>query len=307
MKLVEARGLAKKFGDHLVLNDISLEILQGECFGILAPNGSGKSTLTRLMYGSASLQDGELYIVGLNARTNIKEIKARIGVLPQDEGLDNEFTVRENLRLYGGYHGIDADVISHRMEDLLKMMRLEDQGNQFVGILSSGMKRRLGIARAMINQPELLILDEPTSGLDPQARTWVWDFLKRLKSENGTVLMTTHYMEEAELICDRIAVMDKGRILTVGEPAKLIRDHIGTNVVELQVSTHEMQYYLSRLTSNRYPYQVVRDQVNVHLQSSDDVQKVLGLVQSLKVTIRQPTLSDVFLKLAGHDLRDEPL
>ena len=307
MKLVEARGLAKKFGDHLVLNDISLEILQGECFGILAPNGSGKSTLTRLMYGSASLQDGELYIVGLNARTNIKEIKARIGVLPQDEGLDNEFTVRENLRLYGGYHGIDADVISHRMEDLLKMMRLEDQGDQFVGILSSGMKRRLGIARAMINQPELLILDEPTSGLDPQARTWVWDFLKRLKSENGTVLMTTHYMEEAELICDRIAVMDKGRILTVGEPAKLIRDHIGTNVVELQVSTHEMQYYLSRLTSNRYPYQVVRDQVNVHLQSSDDVQKVLGLVQSLKVTIRQPTLSDVFLKLAGHDLRDEPL
>lgn len=291
----------------MVLNDISLEILQGECFGILAPNGSGKSTLTRLMYGSASLQDGELYIVGLNARTNIKEIKARIGVLPQDEGLDNEFTVRENLRLYGGYHGIDADVISHRMEDLLKMMRLEDQGNQFVGILSSGMKRRLGIARAMINQPELLILDEPTSGLDPQARTWVWDFLKRLKSENGTVLMTTHYMEEAELICDRIAVMDKGRILTVGEPAKLIRDHIGTNVVELQVSTHEMQYYLSRLTSNRYPYQVVRDQVNVHLQSSDDVQKVLGLVQSLKVTIRQPTLSDVFLKLAGHDLRDEPL
>ncbi len=307
MKVIEARGLNKKFGDHSVIQDVTLEVHRGECFGILAPNGSGKSTLMRMIYGSTSLQSGELFIVGLNARTNIKEIKGRIGVLPQDEGLDPDFTVRENLRLFASYQGVDRDVAIHRTEDLLKLMRLEEMGDQLVQVLNAGMKRRLGIARAMMNQPELLVLDEPTSGLDAQARIWVWDFLRKLKDEKGTVIMTTHYMEEAEMICDRIAVMDKGQILAVGEPQKLIRQNIGTQVVELQVSRHEMQYYLSRLTSNNFRFQVVRDQINVHLQSSDDVQKVMGLVQSMKVTIRQPTLSDVFLKLAGHDLRDEPL
>lgn len=307
MKIVEARGLNKKIADYAVINDVNLEVIRGECFGILGPKGAGKSTLMRMLYGSSLLQNGELYIVGLNARSNIKEIKARIGVLPQDEGLDQDFTVRENLRLYASYQGVDRDVATHRIEDLLKLMRLEDQADQFVHVLSGGIKRRVGIARAMINQPELLILDEPTSGLDPQARIWVWDFLQKIKSEKGSVLMTTHYMEEAETLCDRIAIMDKGEILAVGEPQKLIRDRIGVQVVELLVSQHEMQYYLSRLNSNQFRYQVVREQVNVHLQSADDAQKVLGLVQSLKFTIRQPTLSDVFLRLTGHDLRDEPL
>jgi lipooligosaccharide transport system ATP-binding protein len=307
VKVVEARGLNKKFGDHSVINDVTIEVYRGECFGILAPNGSGKSTLMRMLYGSTSLQTGELFIVGLNARTNIKEIKGRIGVLPQDEGLDQDFTVRENLRLFASYQGVDRDVAVHRTEDLLKLMRLEDIGDQYVQNINPGMRRRLGIARAMMNQPELLILDEPTSGLDAQARIWVWDFLRKLKTEKGTVILTTHYMEEAETICDRIAIMDKGQILAVGEPQKLIRERIGTQVVELQVSRHELQYYLTRLTSNNFRFQVIREQVNVHLQNSEDVQKVMGLVQSLKVTIRQPTLSDVFLKLSGHDLRDEPL
>jgi lipooligosaccharide transport system ATP-binding protein len=307
VKVVEARGLNKKFGDHTVINDVTIEVHRGECFGILAPNGSGKSTLMRMLYGSTSLQTGELFIVGLNARTNIKEIKGRIGVLPQDEGLDQDFTVRENLRLYASYQGVDRDVAIRRTEDFLKLMRLEDMSDQYVQNLTPGMRRRLGIARAMMNQPELLILDEPTSGLDAQARIWVWEFLRKLKNEKGTVILTTHYMEEAETICDRIAIMDKGQILAVGEPQKLIRDRIGTQVVELQVSRHELQYYLTRLSSNNFLYQVVREQVNVHLQNADDVQKVMSLVQSMKVTIRQPTLSDVFLKLSGHDLRDEPL
>jgi lipooligosaccharide transport system ATP-binding protein len=307
LKVVEARGLNKKFADYAVVNDVNLEVVEGECFGILGPNGAGKSTLMRMMYGSSSLQSGELYIVGLNARTNMKEIKTRIGVLPQDEGLDRDFTVRENLHLYGAYHGVDRDVAVQRTEDLLKLMRLEELGDQFVNALNTGMKRRIGIARAMIHQPDLLVLDEPTSGLDPQARIWVWDFLKKIKADKGTVLMTTHYMEEAENLCDRIAIMNKGLILAVGEPQKLIRERIGTQVIELVVQPNELQYYLSRLNSNHFRYQVVREQVNVHLQSAEDVPKVMGLVQSLKMTIRPPTLSDVFLKLSGHDLRDEPL
>lgn len=306
--IVEAKGLTKRFADQLVVNGVSLEVYQGECFGILGPNGAGKSTLMRMMYGSAALNEGELYINGLNARTNIREIKARIGVLPQEEGLDSEFTVRENLHLYGRYQGVDRDVGIHRTEDLLKLMRLEDMGDQYVSVLSGGMKRRLGIARAMINQPEILFMDEPSSGLDPQARYWVWDFLNKVKSEMGTVILTTHYMEEAEKICDRIAIMDRGQILAVGEPKKLVRQEIGAQVVEFQVSKHELQYYLARLSSQKYFYQVIGDQeISVHLDSSEEVQKVIGLVQSQKATIRQPTLSDVFFKLAGHSLRDEPL
>jgi len=306
--IVEAKGLTKKFADQVVINGINLEVYQGECFGILGPNGAGKSTLIRMMYGSAKLNEGELYVNGLNARINIREIKARIGVLPQDENLDTEFTVRENLHLFGSYQGVDRDVTIHRTEDLLKLMRLEDMGDQFITVLSGGMKRRLGIARAMINQPEILFLDEPSSGLDSQARYWVWDFLERVKSEMGTVILTTHYMEEAERICDRIAIMNRGQILAVGEPKKLVRQHIGAQVVEFQVSKHELQYYLARLSSQKFFYQVIGDQqINVHLESQEDVPKVIGLVQSQKATIRQPTLSDVFLKLAGHHLRDEPL
>jgi lipooligosaccharide transport system ATP-binding protein len=307
LKVVEARGLGKKLADHVVLDDVNLDVNQGECFGILGPEGAGKSTLLRMLYGAASLHSGELFIVGLNARTNIKEIKARMGVLPHDEGLDADFTARENLQLFGSYHAIDPDVVIHRTEDLLKSMRLEELGDQFVNSLSSGMKRRLGIARAMINAPELLVLDEPTSGLDPQGRTWVWDFLQSVKKEKGTIFLTTHYTEEAEQICDRVALMDKGKILAVGEPKKLIYDRIGNHVVELQISNEEMQYYLARLNSNKFHYQVVRDHVNVHLRSMEDAQKVMGLVQNVRMTVRPSTLADVFLKLAGHDLRDEPL
>lgn len=305
--IVEAKGLEKRFDDHYVVNGVHFEVYQGECFGILGPSGAGKSTLMKMMYGSSLIQNGELFIDGLNARSNIREIKSRIGVLPQEEGLDPDFTVRENLRIHGSYYGLDRDVLIQRTEDLLKLMRLEDLGDQFVNYLGEGMKRRLGLARAMINQPEILFLDEPSAGLDPQARFWVWDFLKKVKSEMGTVILTTHYMEEAEQICDRIAIFDKGQILAVGQPKELVRERIGVQVVEFQVERSDMQYYLTRLSSQKFLHQVIRDQVNVHLQSQEDVQKVLGLVQSLKVTIRQPTLSDVFLKLAGYKLRDELL
>ncbi len=304
--IVEAKGLTKKYGDRLAVDKLQLEVYQGECFGILGPNGAGKSTLMKMLYGSSALSAGELFISGLNTKANPREVKARIGVLPQDEGLDLEFTVRDNLLLYSRYHGIDANVAVSRIEDLLKLMRLEDSSEQYVGVLSGGLKRRLGIARALLNYPDLLLMDEPTTGLDPQARLWIWNFLKKVKSEMGTIIITTHYMEEAEQICDRVAIMNRGQILAIGNPREMIKEKIGSNVVEIQLAKHELQYYLTRLSSQGFQYQVIRDQVNVYLANSAQVQSVLSLVGNLQVTTRPSSLSDVFLKVAGHDLRDEP-
>lgn len=305
--MVEAKGLVKRFSDHLVVNGVHLEVYQGECFGILGPQEAGKSTLMRMMYGSSTIEGGELFISGLNIRKNIREIKSRIGVLPQEDHFDGEFTVRENLRIYGSFFGIDRGVLTQRVEELLKLVRIEDVADQLVKYLNKTMRRRLGMARALINHPEILFLDEPSSGLDAQGRFWMWDFILKVKAEMGTVLLTTHYMEEAEQVCDRIAILDRGEILAMGEPKLLIRQNIGIQVVEFQVPRSDMQYYLSRLSSKHFQYQVDRNTVNVHLQSQNDVQTVLSLVQGIKVTIRQPTLSDVFLKLAGHQLREEPL
>lgn len=306
--MVEAKGLTKRFADFLVIKGVQLEVHQGEYFGILGPDGAGKSTLMRMLYGSAAIQEGELYLLGLNAKTNIREIKSKIGVLPQEDGLEAEFTVRENLQLFCNYNCMDKEVSKARMEDLMKLMRLEDLSEQVVHILSSGMKRRLGLARALINKPELLMLDEPTSGLDGQARTWIWDFLEKVKKDAGTVILATRYMEEAQKICDRIALMDRGQILAIGKPETLIKKHIGAQVIEFQVEKQELQYYLARLNSQKLVYQVISDnQINVHLGSEEEVQKVISLVQSQKATIRLANLSDVFLKLSGRHLRDEPL
>lgn len=305
--IVEAKGLAKRISDTPIVAGIDFQVYQGECFGILGPNGAGKSTTMRMMYGSSVATGGELYILGLNSKSSMKAIRARIGIVPQEDGLESEFTVAENLELFSRYHGVDPEVSLRRSDELLKLMRLEEHGDQFVRSLSGGMKRRLAIARSMVNHPELLFMDEPTSGLDPQARIWIWTFLKRLRAEMGTVILTTHYMEEAEQVCDRIAIMDKGKILSIGEPQQLIRDHIGAQVVEISIPRQDLQYYLARLATKNFRYQVIQDQINVHLRADEPSKDVLQIAEGLKVTLRNPTLSDVFLKLAGHDLRDEPL
>lgn len=307
MKVVEARGLKKKFGDLKALEDISFDVHQGECFGILGPMGAGKSTLVRALFGATRLESGELFINGLNINQSLKELKAKIGVVISQEGLDQEFTVRQNLKVFGYYFGLSSEAIIQKTEYLLKTMGLEVYADQTPEVLHSGLKRRLAIARALIHSPSLLILDEPTKELNSKSRQWLWNYLSELKAEGISVMLTTHYMEEAERICDRIAIMDKGKILAIGEPHFLVRDHIGSQVIELQVQRSELQYYITRLNAHNFKFQSVRDQINVHLQSSNQTQDVLNLVQSSKVTIRQPTLADVFLKLAGHDLREEPL
>ncbi|MBK7963122.1 MAG: ABC transporter ATP-binding protein [Bdellovibrionales bacterium] len=303
--VVQIKNVVKKYDDRTALNGISFEIRKGECFGLLGPNGAGKSTTMKLMYGSARLTSGEMYILGLNVKKNEREIKSRIGVVPQDDGLDVDLTVQENLLIFANYHRIDRKVAYDRTLTLIRMMKLEDYQDRPVEVLSGGLRRRLAIARGLINNPEILFLDEPTAGLDPQSRLFVWDFFQRLKEEKSTIVMTTHYMEEAERICDRIAIIDQGRILDLDSPDALIRKHVGKEVVEFECSPQDSSYYTGRLTAAGFAFQVMHRSVSVLIGHNQESRQVMGLVASDRIVIRKATLNDVFLKLAGHHLRDQ--
>ncbi|WP_347357829.1 ABC transporter ATP-binding protein [Bdellovibrio sp.] len=302
---IEIKDLTKKYDDKVAVDGINLEIYKGECFGLLGPNGAGKSTTMKMMYCSALVTSGELYVLGLNVKKNYREIKSRIGVVPQEDGLDPDFTVLENLRVYASFHNIPSAEADLRAQALLRLMKLEEYQDRSVETLSGGMKRRLAIARGLINSPEVVFLDEPTTGLDPQARIWIWDFFKHLKSEKSTLVLTTHYMEEAEQMCDRVAIIDDGRILTVGKPRDLIRELIGKEVVEFDTNPVDLNYYLGRLRAEGFSYQVIKDTVSVLVKENQEGRRVVDLIASDKIYIRKPTLNDVFLKLAGHQLRDE--
>ncbi|AHZ85785.1 ABC transporter ATP-binding protein [Bdellovibrio bacteriovorus] len=302
---IEIKDLTKKYDDKIAVDGINLEIYKGECFGLLGPNGAGKSTTMKMMYCSALVSSGELYVLGLNVKKNYREIKSRIGVVPQEDGLDPDFTVLENLLVYASFHNIPVAEADLRAQALLRLMKLEEYQDRSVETLSGGMKRRLAIARGLINSPEVVFLDEPTTGLDPQARVWIWDFFKHLKSEKSTLVLTTHYMEEAEQMCDRVAIIDGGRILTVGKPRDLIRELIGKEVVEFDTNPVDLNYYLGRLRAEGFSYQVIKDTVSVLVKENQEGRRVVDLIASDKIFIRKPTLNDVFLKLAGHQLRDE--
>jgi lipooligosaccharide transport system ATP-binding protein len=237
---VKARGLVKRYGEIVAVDGIDFEVHAGICFGFLGPNGAGKTTTMKMIYGLAQVDAGELSVLGLDARRKRREVKARIGVVPQEQNLDRELTVRENLAVQALYHGVRGD---GRIEELLDFTRLRERAEAKPAELSGGMKRRLLIARALVNEPELVVLDEPTTGLDPQARIAVWGLLEDLRSEGVTLLITTHYMEEAERICDRLVIMDGGRIVSEGAPPDLLERYDERNLegVFLQVAGHELR------------------------------------------------------------------
>jgi lipooligosaccharide transport system ATP-binding protein len=240
MSAVAARGLVKSYGDIKAVDGIDFEVRAGECFGFLGPNGAGKTTTMKMIYGLAAVDGGELQVLGLDVRRQRREVKARIGVVPQEQNLDRELSVRENLTIQALYHGLPAD---GRIDELLDFTLLSARADGRPAELSGGMKRRLLIARALVNRPELVVLDEPTTGLDPQARLAVWGLLDRLRSEGVTLLVTTHYMEEAERICNRLVIMDEGRIVACGSPAEL-RERYGENSLEgvfLQITGHSLR------------------------------------------------------------------
>jgi lipooligosaccharide transport system ATP-binding protein len=240
MSAVRARGLVKRYGDLVAVDGIDFEVRPGECFGFLGPNGAGKTTTMKMIYGLATVDEGELSVLGMDVRLQRREVKARIGVVPQEQNLDRELTVREQLDVQAIYHGLSED---GRIEELLDFTLLRERADGRPQELSGGMKRRLLIARALVNRPELIVLDEPTTGLDPQARIAVWGLLERLRSEGVTQLITTHYMEEAERICDRLVIMDEGRIVAQGAPAELLERYEQRNLegVFLHIAGHGLR------------------------------------------------------------------
>lgn len=301
---LQIKGLVKNFGDVKALEGISFDVRQGECFGLLGPNGAGKSTALKMVYGHAQPSGGDVFVLGMNIKDSGREIRSRIGVVPQEEGLDQELTVRENLLIFSKFFGIAPKTAQARAMDLLKMVRLDEMLDHRVEALSGGMKRRLAIARSLLNHPDLLILDEPTVGLDPQVRLWIWEFLQKVKEQGSTVVLTTHYMEEAESLCDRLAIIDKGKILAIGSPKELIQAHLNESMVEFEVEQSDINYYLNRIKEKRLSYFVVGRQVFVPVPDEVAARETMAMISSKRISFRKTTLSDVFLSLAGHDLRE---
>jgi lipooligosaccharide transport system ATP-binding protein len=239
MRAVRGRQLVKRYGKLTAVDGVDFDVRAGECFGFLGPNGAGKTTTMKMIYGLAAVDEGELCVLGLNARSQRREVKARLGVVPQEQNLDHELSVRENLEVQALYHGVEAD---GRVDELLDFALLRQRAADRPKLLSGGMKRRLLIARALVNQPDLVVLDEPTTGLDPQARLAVWKLLEGLRSEGVTLIVTTHYMEEAERICDRLVIMESGRIVAEGTPPQLL-ERFGQDSLEgvfLEITGHSL-------------------------------------------------------------------
>ena len=305
--LVRARGLTKRFGDFTAVDGIDFSISRGEAFGFLGPNGAGKSSTMRMIGCVSPPTSGELTILGLDPVANGPAIRARLGVVPQENTLDIELTVQENLLVYGRYFGLPRSAIRERSAMLLDFVQLSDRAGDQVDPLSGGMKRRLVIARSLINEPDILLLDEPTTGLDPQARHIVWDRLFRLKQRGVTLILTTHYMDEAEQLCDRLVVMDGGRIAAEGSPRALIERYSTPEVLELRFDPGDHEQAAEKLAAlPAERLEVLADRVLVYARNGDEaLAAVRGLgLEPITSLARRSTLEDVFLRLTGRHLDD---
>jgi lipooligosaccharide transport system ATP-binding protein len=303
--LIHARGLVKRFGDFTAVDGIDFDLQRGEAFGFLGPNGAGKSSTMRMIGCVSPPSAGELSILGLDPVRDGREIRSRLGVVPQEDTLDVELTVRENLFVYGRYFGLPRDVIRERTARLLDFVQLSDRAADQVEPLSGGLKRRLTIARSLINEPDILLLDEPTTGLDPQARHVVWDRLFRLKQQGVTLVLTTHYMDEAEQLCDRLVVMDAGKIAAEGTPRGLIERYSTPEVLELRFDPADHQQAAEKLAAvSAERREVLADRVLLYVADGDSALAAVGALglEPLTSLIRRSTLEDVFLRLTGRQL-----
>lgn len=294
----------KRYGDFAAVDGISFEVAPGESFGLLGPNGAGKSTTMRMVGAVSTRTAGDLSVLGLDPDAFGPEIRSQLGVVPQSDNLDTELRVRENLLVYGRYFGLPGRLVAKRADELLAFAQLEEKGKAKVDSLSGGMKRRLTIARALINDPRVLLLDEPTTGLDPQARHILWDRLFRLKEQGTTLLLTTHYMDEAEQLCDRLVVVDKGTIMAEGTPAELIRRYSSREVLEVRFGSDRNSEVAERLVGIGDRMEVLPDRILVY---SDDGEAELVRITDaglhpITSLVRRSSLEDVFLRLTGRSL-----
>ncbi|MEO8152637.1 MAG: ATP-binding cassette domain-containing protein [Rhizobacter sp.] len=296
-------NLHKKFGDNVVVNDLSLQIHAGECLGVIGPNGAGKTTTIRMCLGLVGPDSGSIEAFGLPIPREVREAKKRIGVVTQFDSLDPDFTCAENLRVYGRYFGLPKALIEQRIPKLLEFSALQSKANARPGELSGGMKRRLSLGRALINDPDLLLLDEPTTGLDPQARHLMWERLQNLLQEGKSILLTTHFMDEAERLCDRLIVLDHGRKIAEGTPRGLIGEHLETDVVEVYGDgaadiAESHAHFAERV-------EMSGETVFFYLRQPQPLLQALAPLQKLRTLHRPANLEDLFLKLTGRQIRDD--
>lgn len=304
--LLSATGLTKRFGDFAAVDGIDFAVRRGEAFGFLGPNGAGKSSTMRMVGCVSPVSGGELRLFGQDPATHGPEIRARLGVVPQRDTLDEELTVEENLWIYGRYFGLSRKEVRARATELLDFAQLTDRAKDRVEPLSGGMKRRLTIARSLINSPEILLLDEPTTGLDPQARHVLWDRLFRLKRSGVTLVLTTHYMDEAEQLCDRLVVMDHGKIVAEGSPRQLIEEYSTREVLELRFDAEDHKDHAEQVTGIGKSVEVLPDRLLVYTDNGDEASAVVHSrgIEPLSSLVRRSTLEDVFLHLTGRTLVD---
>jgi lipooligosaccharide transport system ATP-binding protein len=300
--VVEVENLRKTFGAFTAVDDISFGVRAGECFGLLGPNGAGKTSTIRMLYGYSPPSGGRLRIFGRDLVPNLRELKYRIGVCQQEDNLDPDLNVSENLMVFARYFDLPPDRAEAEAADLLRFFGLEGRAGSGIQELSGGMKRRLVLARSLINRPELLILDEPTTGLDPQSRHQVWDRLEELKSRGLTILLTTHYMEEAARLCDRLIIIDHGRVLVEGRPADLVRRHVGGEVIEAAAPDGAVRNFLRE---HKIAFEDLGHRLLIY-QGADETlfERLARDFCPEGCTLRQATLEDVFLRLTGRELRE---
>jgi len=300
--IIEAENLTKEFAGMTVVRGVNLKVRAGGCFGLLGPNGAGKTTTLKMLLGQSPPTGGRLRVFGLPMPQAVRRVRAAVGVVPQTDNLDPDFTVLENLKVYGSYFGVPQHALSQRIEELLDMVGLSARSTTPINKLSGGMKRRLSIARALINNPRLLVLDEPTTGLDPQVRHLIWSRLRQLKQNGKTLLLTTHYMEEAERLCDTLVVMDHGVIIAEGPPQELIRSHVKVGVFEIHDAVDRVRSLLKDVDGVHI--ETVGDTSYCYATDAKPVAERLDPVSDLTYVHRNANLEDVFLTLTGRDLRE---
>ena len=302
--MITATSLTKKYKDFAAVDDISFEVAPGESFGLLGPNGAGKSTTMRMVGAVSTRTSGDLTILDMDPDQHGPEIRAQLGVVPQQDNLDTELRVRDNLLVYGRYFGLPHAVVAKRADALLEFAQLTEKHKAKIDDLSGGMKRRLTIARALINEPRILLLDEPTTGLDPQARHILWDRLFRLKEQGTTLVLTTHYMDEAEQLCDRIVVVDKGKIMAEGTPASLIREHSSREVLEVRFGSERNVTAAAELAGIGERLEVLPDRILIYSSSGEEslVELTNRGLEPITSLVRRSSLEDVFLRLTGRSL-----
>ena len=304
--MIVARGLRKSYGSLEAVRGIDVSVERGESFGFLGPNGAGKSSAMRMIGAVSPVGGGELRVLGMDPATHGPQIRARLGVCPQLDTLDMEISVRENLTVYGRYFGLSRAECAERADELLSFVQLTEKANGRVEELSGGMKRRLSIARSLINSPDVLLLDEPTTGLDPQARHLVWERLFRLKQRGVTLVLTTHYMDEAEQLCDRLVVMDKGVIVAEGSPTDLIQTYSTREVTELRLGVGEHDEIAAQVKDLAERIEVLPDRVLLYTDDGEQAAVAVNErgLRPASVLVRRSTLEDVFLRLTGRTLID---